>query len=110
MVLDDAVLAVDRDPGKVADMLIRSRELVEQGGLAAVLVADERIGQQRAVGKGRAAALGVEPAPLAEAGMMDLYTARADAIATACPLCKATLARYSDRPVRDMAEIIDART
>ena len=30
-----------------------------------------------------------------------------DAIATACPLCLATFSRYSDRPVQDIAEILD---
>ncbi|MCF0177361.1 MAG: (Fe-S)-binding protein, partial [Bacteroidales bacterium] len=30
-------------------------------------------------------------------------------IATACPLCMATFSRYADRPVRDLAEIIDAQ-
>ena len=47
---------------------------------------------------------------MTKAALENLYSSRADAIATACPLCKATFARYSDRPVRDMAEIIDART
>lgn len=40
----------------------------------------------------------------------NLYTSKADAIATACPLCKATLSRFSDRPVRDIAEIIDLQS
>lgn len=40
--------------------------------------------------------------------LQNLYDSRADAIATACPLCLNTFARYSDRPVRDMAEILDA--
>lgn len=30
-----------------------------------------------------------------------------DAIATACPLCLATLSRYSSIPVRDIAEVVD---
>ena len=30
-----------------------------------------------------------------------------DAIATACPLCLATFSRYADRPVQDIAEILD---
>ena len=38
----------------------------------------------------------------------NLYASRAEAIATACPLCLATFARYSDRPVRDIAEVLDA--
>lgn len=33
-----------------------------------------------------------------------------DAIATACPLCKTTFARYADRPVMDIAEIVNAQT
>ena len=33
----------------------------------------------------------------------------ADAIATACPLCFSTFRRYSERPVRDIAEVIDAQ-
>ena len=38
----------------------------------------------------------------------NLYASRAEAIATACPLCLWTFARYSDRPVRDLAEILDS--
>lgn len=38
----------------------------------------------------------------------NLYASRADAIATACPLCLATFSRYSERPVRDLAEVLDA--
>lgn len=33
-----------------------------------------------------------------------------DRIATACPLCLATFSRYSDRPVEDVAEVIDRQT
>ena len=47
---------------------------------------------------------------MTRAALDNLYTSRADAIATACPLCLATFARYSDRPVRDLAEIIDAQS
>ena len=39
----------------------------------------------------------------------NLYESRADAIATACPLCFSTFRRYSERPVRDIAEVIDAQ-
>ena len=38
----------------------------------------------------------------------NLYSSRAEAIATACPLCLWTFSRYSDRPVRDLAQILDA--
>jgi len=44
---------------------------------------------------------------MTKAALSNLYTSRADAIATACPLCQATFARYSDRPVRDLAEIVN---
>ncbi|MBQ9463244.1 MAG: (Fe-S)-binding protein [Bacteroidales bacterium] len=37
----------------------------------------------------------------------NLYASRADAVATACPLCLATFSRYSERPVRDLSEILD---
>jgi len=37
----------------------------------------------------------------------NLYASRADAIATACPLCLTTFSRYSDRPVKDISQIID---
>ena len=37
----------------------------------------------------------------------NLYSSQAEAIATACPLCKSTFARYADRPVKDIAEIVN---
>ena len=47
---------------------------------------------------------------ITKSALENLYTSNADAIATACPLCKSTLARYSDRPVKDLAEIVDAQS
>lgn len=47
---------------------------------------------------------------MTKAALENLYTSKADAIATACPLCLATFARYADRPVRDLAEILDAQS
>ncbi len=47
---------------------------------------------------------------ITRAALDNLYTSKADAIATACPLCKSTLGRYSDRPVRDIAEVLDAHS
>ena len=47
---------------------------------------------------------------MTRAALENLYTSRADAIATACPLCMATFSRYADRPVRDIAEILDAQS
>lgn len=41
------------------------------------------------------------------ASLDNLYTSHADAIATACPLCQTTFARYADRPVKDIAQIIN---
>ena len=40
----------------------------------------------------------------------NLYAAKADALVTACPLCQTTFSRYADRPVRDIAEIVDMQT
>ncbi len=42
--------------------------------------------------------------------LKNLYESKADAIATACPLCLATFSRYSERPVRDIAEVLDAQS
>ena len=47
---------------------------------------------------------------MTRAALENLYAGKADAIATACPLCLATFSRYADRPVRDIAEIVDAQT
>lgn len=44
------------------------------------------------------------------ASLDNLYASKADAIATACPLCLATYSRYADRPVKDLAQIIDEQT
>ena len=51
MALDRAVLAVHRDAGEVADMLVGSGQLVEERRLAAVLVADQGKGEHRPVGE-----------------------------------------------------------
>lgn len=45
---------------------------------------------------------------ITRASLKNLYTSNADAIATACPLCQTTLARYADRPVWDIAEIVNS--
>lgn len=44
---------------------------------------------------------------MTRAALADLTSGHPDAIATACPLCLATFSRYADRPVRDIAEIVD---
>ena len=66
-----AVLAVHRHAGEVAHVLVGAGKLVEQGGLAAVLVTHQGEGQQRAFGERVAAALGMELAFLAQAGVGD---------------------------------------
>ena len=53
VVTDGAVLTVDRHAGKVADVLVGARKLVEQGGLAAVLVAGEGKMKRCALGHSR---------------------------------------------------------
>ena len=57
MVADGAVFAVDRDAGEVAHMLVGTGKLVEEGRLAAVLVAYEGKCEPRVLGAG--VALGV---------------------------------------------------
>ena len=42
--------------------------------------------------------------------LRNLYESRADVIATACPLCLSTFSRYSERPVRDIAEVLDVQS
>ena len=69
MAADDAVLAVHRHTGEVAHVLVGTGQLVEQGGLAAVLVAYQGKGQRRAVRQGIAAALGMETAFLTQSGV-----------------------------------------
>ena len=46
---------------------------------------------------------------LTRSALGNLYASGADAIATACPLCKSTFSRYSSRPVRDIAEIVNSQ-
>ena len=53
MVTDGAIFAVDRHAGKVTNMLVGTRKLVEQRGLTAVLVAGEGKMQRCALGHGR---------------------------------------------------------
>ena len=53
VITDSTVLAVDRHAGKVTNMLVGTRQLVEQRGLAAILVAGEGKVQRRALGHGR---------------------------------------------------------
>lgn len=47
---------------------------------------------------------------ITKASLADLGVNHPDAIATACPLCLTTFARYSQRPVRDIAEIVDLQS
>ena len=64
--LDGAALAVHRHTRKVAHVLVGAGELVEQGGLAAVLVARQRKGQGLILRQGMLALLGVVLAALAK--------------------------------------------
>ena len=47
---------------------------------------------------------------LTENALNNLTIASPDMIVTACPLCRSTFNRYSDRPVKDIAEILDEAT
>ena len=70
MAADHTVLPVLCDAGEIAHVLVGTGQLVEQGGLAAVLVADQRKGQLCAVRQGIAAAPGMETAFFTQAGML----------------------------------------
>ena len=67
---DGAVLAVDRYARKVSHVLVCAGQLVEQRGLAAILVAHQRKGERFVVRQRVAAALGVVFASLAETGVL----------------------------------------
>ncbi len=45
--------------------------------------------------------------PITKASLENLCADSPDRIVTACPLCRSTFAHYSDRPVEDLAEILD---
>ncbi len=47
---------------------------------------------------------------LTENALNNLTIASPDTIVTACPLCRSTFNRYADRPVKDIAEILDEAT
>ena len=47
--------------------------------------------------------------PMTQNALRDLTVADPDQIVTGCPLCLSTFVRYADRPVRDLAEVIDER-
>ena len=67
MALDHAVLAIHGDAGEVADVLVGPREHIEEGSLAAVLLAGESENQFRTLGERVFVVLGVVFAALAEA-------------------------------------------
>ncbi len=48
--------------------------------------------------------------PITRASLENLCADSPDRIVTACPLCRSTFARYADRPVEDLAEILDSAT
>ena len=76
MSFDNAVLAVHRHARKIPNVLVCPRELVEQRGLAGVLVAHQRVGQQSPLRQGLAAPLRVIFALLTQTGVFGLGTTR----------------------------------
>ena len=75
MALDDAVLPIHGDAGEVAHVLVGAGELVEEGGLPRVLVADESEGQRRALGQRVPVALAVILAALPKTRVLALLNA-----------------------------------
>ena len=47
---------------------------------------------------------------LTDNALKNLTSNSPDEIITACPLCRSTFYRYSDRPVKDIAELVDEKT
>ena len=47
---------------------------------------------------------------ITRAALDNLYTSGAEVVATACPLCLWTFGRYADRPVKDIAQLLDAQS
>ena len=84
MSLDDSVLAVDCYSGKIPDSSVCACELVEEGSLAAVLVACERKGQGCAFWESLAFAFGVVLAFLAESWMFDAVEGGDEAFSVFC--------------------------
>ena len=72
--LDGAALAVHRHTRKVTDVLVGTSELVEQGGLAAVLVARQRKGQGLILRQGMLPLLGVVLAALAKTRVLHHFS------------------------------------
>ena len=100
MAADAPVLAVHRDAGEIAHVLARSSELVEQRGLAAVLVAHERERHGLALGQRMLVGLVVEPAALAEAGVRQrlLLVEEAPHARSAAAVGDGTLVLHLDPP------------
>ena len=69
---DHAVLAVHRDPGEVAHMLVGTGQLIKEGRLAAVLVAHQRKAQQGSFRQGIAATLRVIFSFLTQTGVFGM--------------------------------------
>ena len=44
---------------------------------------------------------------ITENALANLTIAKPDTIVTACPLCRSTFNRYSETPVKDIAEIVE---
>ena len=70
MPADRSVLPVDGHAGEIAHVLVGTGQLIEQGGLAAVLVPHQGKGQHRPLGQRVTASLGMEFAFLAQSGVI----------------------------------------
>ena len=74
MPLDGTALAVHRHARKVTDVLVGTGELVEQGGLTAVLVARQRKGQGLILRQGMLPLLGVVLAALTKTRVLHHFS------------------------------------
>ena len=87
MPLDRAVLAVNGDAGKIADMLLGAGQAVEERGLAAVLIADQCKLHDGALRERITVARKVESAALTESGMLGLLLFRLLLFGFGCSFC-----------------------
>ena len=76
LVADFTVLAVDRDTGEVSHVLVGTGQLIEQGGLTAVLVSHQGKAQACALGKWILGRGIMESAFLSEAGVFYIFLLR----------------------------------
>ena len=110
---NDGQTIVYHDPcelGRGCGVYEQPRDIVSRSG---VLVEANKSGKESICCGGSVGSISLsfeDREPITKNSLKNLTIENPDIIATACPLCKATFDRYSDRPVQDIAEIVDQRS